>query len=213
MKDYQRVYNDPEMKELNSSNATLPTYSKAESHPEGKRTLEVTNRRTDTTYTIEFQIVEENSRPILGDRAIQRMQLITVNNHNIITVENSSHMLTMLEIESKFSDVFAGDGRLEGQVHLAVNSEATPVQLLARKPPVALKEKFKEELQRLVEKEIIARHGTNGLDICIPSPAEAKRKAETLHRSKNTKIIFLSTKIFFQYKNIFQYKYFPVQKH
>ena len=156
VKDYQRVHNDPEMKELDSSNATLLMYNRAESPPVGKRTLEVTNRKTNTTYTIEFQIVEDDSRPILGARAIQRMQLITVNNHNIMTVENSSHMLTMLEIESKFSDVFAGDGKLEGQVHLALNGEATPVQLPARKPPVALKEKFKEELQRLVEKEIIA---------------------------------------------------------
>ena len=44
-----------------------------------------------------------------------------------------------------------------GKLHLQVDQCVPPVQLPARKPPVALKEKYQEALNRLVEIVIIAK--------------------------------------------------------
>ena len=44
-----------------------------------------------------------------------------------------------------------------GKLHLQVDHCVRPVQLPARKPPVALKEKYQEALKRLAERGIIAK--------------------------------------------------------
>ena len=45
---------------------------------------------------------------------------------------------------------------LEDKLHLYVDQNVTPVQMRVRKPPIALKEKYKMELERLIDKGIIA---------------------------------------------------------
>ena len=65
--------------------------------------------------------------------------------------------LPVSQVVMQFKDVFEGEGMLMGKLHLQVDQCVPPVQLPARKPPVALKEKYQEELERLVERGIIAK--------------------------------------------------------
>ena len=44
-----------------------------------------------------------------------------------------------------------------GKLHLQGDQCVPPVRLSARKPPVALKEKYQGQLERLVERGIIAK--------------------------------------------------------
>ena len=50
---------------------------------------------------------------------------------------------------SQYTDVFTGEGKLEGLLHLEIDKNVQPVQLPTRKVPIALKEPLKQELDRL----------------------------------------------------------------
>ena len=57
----------------------------------------------------------------------------------------------------KYPDVFNKSlGSLPGKVHLQVDPDSKPVVLPARKVPVSVREKFKEELQRLESLKVIS---------------------------------------------------------
>ena len=56
--------------------------------------------------------------------------------------------LTVSQVVTQFKDVFEGEGMLMGNLHLQVDHCVPPVQLPARRPPVALKERFKGDVQR-----------------------------------------------------------------
>ena len=80
------------------------------------------------------------------------MKLLTVHKENFINVvENANYDLT-----ANYADVFnKGLGTLPGKVRLQVDPDCKPVILPARKVPVSVREKFKEELQRLERLKVI----------------------------------------------------------
>ena len=87
-----------------------------------------------------------------------------------------------------------GLGMLPGKVHLQVNPDSKPVILPARKIPVSIREKFKEELKRLesikvtasadqltewVSQIVVAVKKSGELCVCIdPKPLNAALKRE-----------------------------------
>ena len=78
------------------------------------------------------------------------MQLISVVRQNITTIplEEPSQSKTPLTTESilkEYADVFRGEGKLEGDLHLEIDPNMPPVQFLTRKVPIAIKEKLKEK--------------------------------------------------------------------
>ena len=81
------------------------------------------------------------------------MKLLTIHKENFVNiVENVSG-----DLIDKFPDVFdEGLGILPGKVHLQVDPDSKPVILPARKVPVAVREKFKVEMQRLESLKVIA---------------------------------------------------------
>ena len=160
-KEYKKVCDDPELKELKASEAILSMYNGTELCPLGKRRISLRNPKNNRKYNLEFQIVGEENKPVLGASAIQGMELITVNMQNILTVDGfaggETRGLTVSQVVTQFKDVFEGEGMLMGKLHLQVDQCVPPVQLPARKPPVALKQKYQGELERLVERGIIAK--------------------------------------------------------
>ena len=118
-------------------------------------------QKNNRKYNLEFQILSEENKPVLGASAIQGMELITVNMQNILTVDRftgeEAQGLTVSQVVTQFTDVFEGEDMLMGKLFLQVDQCVPPVQLPARKPLVALKEKYQEELERLAERGIIAK--------------------------------------------------------
>ena len=75
-----------------------------------------------------------------------------------IQPEEPSHSKTSLTAETilkEHADVFRGEGRLEGDLHLGINPNVPPVQPQTRKVPIAIKGKLKEELIHLEGLNII----------------------------------------------------------
>ena len=89
VRDYQKVCKDPELKELEPSLAVLNMYNGSKICPFGKRRISLRNPKNNRKYNLEFQLVGEENRPLLGASAIQGMQLVTVNKQNILTAEGS----------------------------------------------------------------------------------------------------------------------------
>ena len=158
IKDYKRVCEDPELNELDASLAVLSMYNGTKIRPLGKKRISMRNPKNNRKYNLEFQIVGEENKPLLGASAIQGMQLITVNTQNILAVEGSQNYegLTLPQVVMQYKDVFEGDGMLEDKLHLHVDQNVKPVQMPVGKPPIALNEKCKMELERLVQRGIIA---------------------------------------------------------
>ena len=58
---------------------------------------------------------------------------------------------------SEYSDVFGEElGRMEGKVHLETDPNVAPTVMPPRRVPVALKEKLKNELDRLTQRKVIS---------------------------------------------------------
>ena len=77
------------------------------------------------------------------------MNLITVNTEHIMAIETP-------EVINEFDDVFIGEGKLPGKLHLELTEKVKPVQQPVRKVPIALKQRLKAELERLEKLKIIA---------------------------------------------------------
>ena len=99
-------------------------YDKYTVKPVGERVLKVVNPKNKKRYKVRFVGVQQGVRPLLGWKAVQHMQLVTVNRENIAHVTQQSDVLT------DFEDVFEGElCTLEGKLHLEVDPSITPAKL------------------------------------------------------------------------------------
>ena len=123
--------------------------------PLGECRFKMINPKTGQKYAVKFVIVKEDFHPLLGANAIQ-MVIITVNNEKFKMVAKVSQVYEFISqhsdsIINEFKDVFKEElSRLPGELHLEVDSGVTPNVAVARRIPVALKDKLKIELEKLV---------------------------------------------------------------
>ena len=146
---------------------------------------------------------EWSKKPLIGARAAQEMELITVNDENFIVTlplprrnELQVKQITTDELIKQYSDVFDRPlGTLPGEVHLEVDNSVKPVITPTRRVPTALKDELKEELIRYIEQEIltpveepvpwvsslaVATKKSGALRVCIdPRPLNEALKRET----------------------------------
>ena len=157
---FKEVYGEGSLSLLDNADVTLVMYNKTEEKPIGKKRVQVVNPRNGRKYSVEFVVVKGKGKPLLGLRASEQMQLISVVRQNIMAIQSeepsqSKTPLTAESILKEHADVFRGEGKLEGDLHLEIDPNVPPVQLPTRKVPIAIKEKLKEELDRLEALNII----------------------------------------------------------
>ena len=180
-----------EGEELDLCSQTLVMWNGTKVTPVGSCALLVVNPKTNEKYGVRLLVVKEDLTPLLGLNATQKMKLLTVHKENFINVvENANDDLT-----ANYADVFnKGLGTLPGKVRLQVDPDCKPVILPARKVPVSVREKFKEELQRLeclkvitpvdeptewVSQIVVAVKKSGELRVCIdPRPLNTVLKRE-----------------------------------
>ena len=59
------------------------------------------------------------------------------------------------DLVSEFHDIFSGEGKLEGKLHIAIDKFVPPVAFPVRKVPFAVKDPLKQELECLVKTGIL----------------------------------------------------------
>ena len=188
------------------SNKTLKMWNDSELKPLGTTRLIVRNPKTEKKYSIEFVVVPDTLTPLIGARTAQQMGLITVHEDKFFSVAPPERerkpkikkIVTTEQLITHHADVFSKElGTLHGTVHLQVDENAEPTITPARRVPTALKEKYKEELDRLeklgvlatvdeptpwVSSVVIATKKSGALRICIdPRPLNKALKRETYH--------------------------------
>ena len=94
---------------------------------------------------MEFVVVKGRGKPLLGLRASEQMQLMA--STMAVQSEESAQTEAPLITEAilkEYAEVFEGEGKLDGDLHLDIDPQVPPVQLPTRKVPIAIKEKLKE---------------------------------------------------------------------
>lgn len=154
---------NPDVK-MEHTDKVLVMYNKSRLCPLGKCKVKMTNPKNMKKYRVEFQVVGEDSKtPLLGRRASEAMKLIQVQYDNIYALDSivtnepfNNDTWKLGEIKSEFHDVFSGDGCLQGEYKLEIDTTVQPVKLPKRRVPVAMMKPLKTELMSLEDRKIIA---------------------------------------------------------
>lgn len=151
----------PSNVEIVQSPRRLSLYgSSASIEAEGTCRVLLKNPKTHKKYDIEFVVVDQDCVPLIGSQTAQLMKLIKVKYENIAVVQSSpsqsQRVNTKSEVLEAYSDVFRGLGKMPGTVHLQTDSSVEPVIMPPRRVPIVVKEKLKQELERLERMGVIA---------------------------------------------------------
>jgi len=141
------------------SKAILKLYKGTIIKPKGECDLKADNK--GHIYTLRFQVMEPSHIPLLSVETCQKLNLLPINTnhviHNIDTKEVSGASHAMDEIISVYDDVFDRLGCLPGELHLEIDPTVQPVQLLARRIPIAIKSKIIKAIQEMEQKGVMAK--------------------------------------------------------
>ena len=152
------VLKELEIKELQKTNQILNMYNNTTLKPIGKCKLKLVNPKNNEKFIAEFVVIKDGTlTPLLGNKAVQAMSLLTINYENIKAVRQGapSEPLSKEKVLKEFADVFEGTGKLQGKYHLELDENATPIVYPPWKVPVAIKERLRNELERLTKIDII----------------------------------------------------------
>ena len=117
----------------------------------GKVTLLVSTK--NKYIPLEFEIVKDKSMTILGLKACLELNLIS----RLYSLNLNSKTATSEEILDSYCDVFEGLGCLPTEYKIRLDKNAKPVVNPPRKIPYALKNKVKNELNRLEKMRVIKK--------------------------------------------------------
>ncbi|RUS68937.1 hypothetical protein EGW08_023300 [Elysia chlorotica] len=183
--EYERVWvnnvREPRNKllarNLKLSSTSLTSFGGSTLSCVGKTRKIIKNAKTGKKFNVEFVVCEQDVQPILGLRAAKQMNLLYLQNENFEEVCSFSS----LESLSVFNDELRN---FPGVQHLTIDPKVKPVIMPNRRVPVAVKDRLKQELDRLTKigvitpvteptpwvSQIVVTHKKNGqLRICIDS--------------------------------------------
>ena len=135
-----------------------------------------------TEFNLKFYVVDISHNPLLSAKTSLSLGLIKLCN---ATYKNNDKRAEEIKLEKeaedlvkKYKDIFNGYGCLKDQVDLEVDKNIKPVIQKARRIPIHLREKLKNELDLLVKKEIITKvekHNDRVSNILLVSKKEKLR--------------------------------------
>lgn len=104
------------------------------------------------TKKVRFQVVKKSQIPLLSASTCQGLNLIQVKSTNAI-----ESMSTSEKILNEFAEIFEGDGKLEGAVHLEIDANIKPVQEHPRRIPITVRNELAELLEDLEKRGIVKK--------------------------------------------------------
>ena len=143
------IYNQISDRPLKPSKSRLVSYSGHRLNTVGKVTLLVSTK--NKYVPIEFEIVKDKLTPLFGLKACLELNLIS--RLFSLNCENTSSE----EILENYRDVFEGLGCLPTEYRIRLEKDAKPIINPPRKIPYALRNKVKNELDRLEKMRVIQK--------------------------------------------------------
>ncbi|XP_062516385.1 uncharacterized protein K02A2.6-like [Corticium candelabrum] len=157
----------PKHVKLESTPQVLTLYDRSKVTPVGRCTLRLKNPRNNRNYRAHFVVVDRAAVSILGSRAAQQMQLVTVQYDRIQlldapsthpAVETDKDLMTVENVSERYPQVFDGKvGSLGQPLQLDIDETVTPVQIPVRRVPVAMRQPLKAELDKLERTGVIEK--------------------------------------------------------
>ena len=122
---FKEVYGEGSLSLLDNADITLVMYNKTEEKPIGKKRVQVVNPRNGRKYSVEFVVAQGKGKPLLGLRASEQMQLISVVQQNIMAIQSEEPLQSKTppiaeSILKEHAEVFRREGKLEGDLHLEI---------------------------------------------------------------------------------------------
>ena len=105
---------------INVSTNVLALYNKSTMTSLGSTELRLTNAKNGANYKMNFVMVNANVTPIIGSISAQQMDLLEIQHHNLLKVDIETP-LTQTSMLASYKDVFTGDGKMDGKLHLEVD--------------------------------------------------------------------------------------------
>ncbi|KAK2720714.1 hypothetical protein QYM36_004563 [Artemia franciscana] len=103
-----------------------------------------------------FFIAGGNSVPILGFKSRKNMNLVKLL-LNIDALDDSKSMPDLEPLFEQYKELFSGIGKILGKCEIHLKEGVVPTPYPARKVPIVMREKLKQELNRLESLEIIEK--------------------------------------------------------
>ena len=137
----RRIYDKlKEKPELKHTKVVLVSFTGSKTKPIGK--CQILCSHNSVKYELTFFIVDIKCMPLLSKNACKLLGLVKF----IDQAKSEPHTeISNDKILQKYKDVFEGLGCLEGELHLEVDSSASPVAHPPRKVPDALRDRLKCE--------------------------------------------------------------------
>ena len=139
-KEYTKLIHKPK---LHPAKVKLTDYNGTDIPVVGKCIVSLRNRNQDKVL---FIVAEMDSVPLLGLNTCKKLSLI----NRVMTVDCEYSNLI-----NEYTDCFGEIGSLSKVHHLTIDGNSSPVIQAPRKVPFTLREKLKEELDRMVCLDII----------------------------------------------------------
>ena len=162
---YKKAAKDPKLRKVTPVKSAISAYGGSQLPVVGRVLLRVW--RDNAKCLLDCKLVEnEDIRPILGRKACIGMNIIKYTDNDAINKSakdgsavftvNNNESLSKENILQRYPKVFSETvGQLEGKYRIKVDSTVNPVQHAPRRVPVALRDRLKSELDKMVEQEII----------------------------------------------------------
>jgi len=139
--------------DISAPTKVLQMWNETKKKPCGETRVRMVNPANGKKYAVKFTVIDDDLVPILGSTACQKMELLTINKENIAGV---MAIQSEEDIMAKYRDLFKDDvGSFPGEAHLEVDEAVAPVVSAPRRIPVALKDRVKAELKRMVAQKIV----------------------------------------------------------
>lgn len=120
-----------------------------------KGTCHLKCKQKNTSIAPDFYVVNSKAPPILGMRASLDLKLIKL----ILAVgereaEPCIHTISLLQ---EYADISQGIGEFPGECNLHIDPHTAPVVYPPRRVPLALRDRLKQELDRMEECNVICK--------------------------------------------------------
>jgi len=162
---YKRATGDDSLTHVLPDSSLITAYGGTKLPVVGKVSLQVS--RLGVQHTICCKLIDSPAvRPLLGHKACLTMRVIAYLDYDrmnkplaspaLVCAIDSTSLSSIELIAKHFPTVFGnGIGKLNGEYHIRLSAEATPVQHAPRRVPVALRDKLKRTLDEMVIADII----------------------------------------------------------
>lgn len=158
LSDLKKIVDDDKNISFSETRTVIEVFGGGKLMPLGKVTLRVfKNFDEKECFQLEFIIIKEQVRPILGLNSLIKLSMMNNININTIKTEKECNNNNKEKIININNELFQGVGEFKSPLQLRIQSGVEPVVRPPRRVPNALMKRLEDKLEALVKHKVLAR--------------------------------------------------------